>query len=118
MRSFHYSPTTHKVADTYQNYTTGGTQNILAPNEVVQFKSDTDKAFGKVMEVFNDHHNELFKLNVEFESLKMANKVAFESLAWIEQHYPEVMHALDCTMKVHAVLDKANQPDDGAVQAP
>ena len=62
MRSYTYNPTTYKVADTYQNYTTGGTQNILTPNEVIQFKSDTDREFGKVMEVFNDHHNELFKL--------------------------------------------------------
>lgn len=118
MRTYYYSPTTHKVADTYQNYSNGGTQNILVPNEVIQFKSDTDREFHKVQEVLNDHHNELFKLNVELDSLKMANKVAFESLAWIEQHYPEVMHALDCTMKVHAVLDKANQSDDGAMQAP
>lgn len=118
MRTYHYSPTTYKVADTYQNYSNGGTQNILVPNEVIQFKSDTDREFGKVMEVFNDHHNELFKLNVELDSLKLANQAAFQSLAWIEQHYPEVMHALDCTMKVHAVLDKANQNGDEVMEFP
>ncbi len=118
MNTFTYSPTAYKVADTYQNYNTGGTKAVLNDNDIVQFKNDTDKAFRDVQIVLQDHYNELFKLNVALDSIKQANKVAFESLAWIEQHYPEVMHALDCTMKVHAVLDKANQSDDGAMQAP
>ena len=118
MNTFTYNPIAYKVADSYQNYNTGGTKAVLNDNDIVQFKNDTDKAFGQVQNVCNDHRNELFKLTGELESLKKANRVAFESLAWIEQHYPEAMHALDCTMKVHAVLDKANQSDDGAMQAP
>lgn len=118
MRTFHYSPTTHKVADTYQNYSTGGTKQILVDSEVVQFKSDTDREFGKVMEVFNDHHNALFQLRTELSLLKQANQVAFQSLAWLEHHYPEAMHALDCTMKATVALDKANGLGGEVVEAP
>jgi hypothetical protein len=118
MNTFTYSPTAYKVADTYQNYNTGGTKAVLNDNDIVQFKNDTDKAFGQVQNVCNDHRNELFKLTGEFESLKKANRVAFESLAWIEHHYPEVMHALDSTMKVTVVLDKANNLGSEVMGAP
>jgi hypothetical protein len=116
--SFSYNPIAFKVADTYQNYNTGGTRPILSDNDIVQFKNDTDKAFRDVQDAIYAHVNELNLLRDAFDDLVKQNSAAFQSLAWIEQHYPEAMHALDCTMKVHAVLDKANQSDDGAVQAP
>ena len=118
MNTFTYSPTAYKVADTYQNYNTGGTKAVLNDNDIVQFKNDTDKAFGQVQIVLQDHYNELFKLNVALDSIKQANKVAFESLAWIEHHYPEVMHALDSTMRATVVLDKANNLGSEVMGAP
>ena len=118
MNTFSYNPIAYKVADSYQNYNTGGTKAVLSENDIVQFKNDTDTAFRNVQIVLQDHYNEMFKLHVALDSLKQANKVAFESLAWIEQHYPEAMHALDCTMKVHAVLDKANNLGDDVMESP
>lgn len=118
MNIFTYSPTAYKVADSYQNYNTGGTKAVLCENDIVQFKNDTDNAFRGVQVVLLDYYNEMVKLSVALDSLKLENQAAFKALAWIEQHYPEAMHALDCTMKVHAVLDKANNLGDEVMESP
>jgi hypothetical protein len=118
MRSFQYKPIAYKVADSYQNYNTGGTKAVLSENDIVQFKNDTDKAFHDVQDAIGEHLNELSVLRVAFTELQKESRAAFQSLAWIEHHYPEVMHALDCTMKVHAVLDKANQNGDEVMESP
>lgn len=113
-----YTPSAHKVADTYQNYTTGATQNILVPNDVVQFKSDTDRSFHAVQEVFIEHQNELSRLHRTVDALLHENRAAFRSIAWISHHYPEVMHALESTMKATVVLDKANNLGNEVMEAP
>lgn len=117
MNTFTYSPIAYKVAETYQNYNTGGTKQILVDNEVVQFKSDTDNAFRNAQVVLKDHHNALFQLRTELSLLKQTNQAAFQSLAWLEHHYPEAMHALDCTMKATVALDKANEVEQ-VMEAP
>ena len=118
MNTFTYSPTAYRVAETYQNYSNGGIKQVLNENDIVQFKSDTDNAFRQVQNVLQDHYNALTQLRFTIDSLRQQNQAAFKSLAWIEQHYPEAMHALDCTMKVHAVLDKANNLGDEVMESP
>lgn len=118
MNMFSYNPIAYKVADSYQNYNTGGTKAVLSENDIVQFKNDTDNAFRSVQNVLQDHYNALTQFRLTIDSLRLENQAAFKSLAWIEQHYPEAMHALDCTMKVHAVLDKANNLGDDVMESP
>lgn len=117
MNTFTYSPTAYKVAETYQNYNTGGAKQILVDNEIVQFKSDTDNAFRQVQNVLQDHYNALTQLRFTIDSLRRENQIAFQSLAWLEHHYPEAMHALDCTMKATVALDKANEVEQ-VMEAP
>lgn len=118
MNTFTYSPIAYKVSETYQNYSNGGTKQVLNDNDIVQFKNDTDTAFRNVQIVLQDHYNALTQLRLAADSLKLENQAAFQSLAWIKHHYPEVMHALDCTMKATVVLDKANNLGDEVMEAP
>jgi hypothetical protein len=60
----------------------------------------------------------LHQFKEEGRHIRDENIALGRMLDWVNSHYPEAMYALECTMKVHAVLDKSNQPDDGVMQSP
>jgi hypothetical protein len=116
--SFYYAPRVTSVADPYSSYTSGGTKFIINEPNLVQFKQDTDEAFRSVATHLQTLATELHQFKIEGRHIKDENIALKRMLDWVNSHYPEVIHALDCTMKVHAVLDKSNQPDDGVMQSP
>ena len=116
--SFYYAPKVTHIADPYSSYNSGGTKFIVNEVNLVQFKQDTDEAFRSVASSLMDMETVLHQFKHEGRHIRDENIALKRMLDWVNAHYPEAIHALDCTMKVHAVLDKANQPDDGAMQAP
>jgi hypothetical protein len=117
MSLFYYSPQVTSVTDQYTNHS-GKFMEVVDNTRVGQFKRDTDRAFLDVNTTLEYHTSEIQKLRSKLEYVHDENIALKRMLDWVNSHYPEAMHALDCTMKVHAVLDKSNQPDDGEMQSP
>jgi len=92
--------------------------DVLDNARVAQFKRDTDAAFTTVASELQRMESILHQFKEEGRYIRNENTALRRMLDWVSSHYPEAMHALDCTMKVHAVLDKSNQPDDGEMQSP
>jgi len=116
--SFYYSPKISSIADPYSSYSSGGVKYIINEPNLVQFKQDTDEAFRSVASTLMDMETLLYQFKSEGTYIRDENIALRRMLDWVNSHYPEAIHALDCTMKVHAVLDKANQSDDGVMQSP
>lgn len=116
--SFYYSPKVTSIADPYSSHNSGGVKFIINEPNLVQFKQDTDEAFRSVTIHLQTLEAQLHQFKAEGKHIRDENIALKRMLDWVNSHYPEAIHALDCTMKVHAVLDKANQPDDGVMQSP
>ena len=116
--SFYYAPRVTSIADPYSSYNSGGTKFIVNEVNLVQFKQDTDEAFRSVATQLQTLEAQLHQFKAEGKHIRDENIALKRMLDWVNYHYPEAIHALDCTMKVHAVLDKSNQPDDGVMQSP
>lgn len=113
MSTFYYAPQTTSVSDMYNHQTMyGKNMDVLDASRVAQFKRDTDNAFGAVQVALNYHTSKIQILQSQIGNIQDENLALRRMLVWVQSHYPEAMHALNCTMKVHAVLDKANQTDD------
>ena len=115
--SFNYSPQVTSVSEPYFTHS-GKTMDVLDNARVAQFKRDTDAAFETVAWELQNMKAILHQFKEEGRHIRDENIALGRMLDWVNSHYPEAMYALECTMKVHAVLDKANQPDDGVMQSP
>jgi hypothetical protein len=116
--SFYYSPKVTSIADPYSSYNSDGTKFIVNEPNLVQFKHDTDEAFRNVASTLHKIEALLYQFKSEGAHIRDENIALRRMLEWVNSHYPEAIHALDCTIKVHAVLDKANQPDDDVMESP
>jgi hypothetical protein len=116
--SFHYYPQATKVADPYQNYSTGGTKYVLDEHAIVQFKSDTDQAFRSVATQLQTLEAQIHQFKAEGKHIRDENIALKRMLDWVNFHYPEAIHALDTTMKVTVKLDEANDYGDAVMEAP
>jgi hypothetical protein len=116
--SFYYSPKVTSIADPYSSYNSDGTKFIVNEPNLVQFKQDTDEAFKSVATQLQTLEAQLHQFKAEGRYIRDENIALKRMLDWVNSHYPEAIHALDCTIKVHAVLDKANQPDDDVMESP
>lgn len=116
--SFNYYPVATKVADPYQNYTTGGTKYVLDEHAIVQFKSDTDQAFKNVASEMQRLEAEIHSQRLRTTQIYDENQALASMMKWINLHFPEAIQALDSTMKVTVKLDEANDYGDITMETP